>query len=325
MEMSLTSKLGLDEWSASDNFDVASYIGFKFMNQRADKQQTLAKPIELSGINLHNGEAVKLRLSPAEANHGIKFLRSDLKNGSRIITPKANMVTETSMCTSLANEHDGLVSTIEHLMAAFHATGISNCLVEVNGPELPILDGSAAPYVSGICNAGLVNQGIKQKFIRVLKPIKVGDYQRSAQLSPHVNSDDVRLTVDFSIEFEATCIRAQNFYLDVTPSTFEQEISAARTFGFVEHLDALLSQGKAKGASQTNAIVIKNGVVQNPGGLRYSDEFVRHKALDAVGDLYIEGLPLIGVYKGVRAGHDVTNRLMRKLISDPSNYELTEI
>ena len=291
---------------------------------RAPVQQTLAKQIKFVGPGLHSGLVSELRLVPAIAGHGIRFLRTDLFNGARLIVPSALGVSQTQLCTLLSNGDGGEVSTVEHLMAALHATGLSNALIEINGPEVPILDGSSAPFVDAILSAGLMPQDAPKSYLRVKRLVHVGDGNKAVTLSPQEDPLSRDLDLDFTIDFTAACIGRQSFDIRLSLETFCAEVGQARTFGFAEHINALRSRGLARGGSLNNAIIIENEAVKNPEGLRFADEFVRHKLLDAVGDLFIEGLPVIGRYRGVRAGHDITNRAMRILMADPENFEIVQ-
>lgn len=288
-------------------------------------QMTLERQIIFEGFGLHSGAPVTMRLCPAAANHGVRFLRSDLSNGARLIFPSADSVSQTQLCTNLENDQGGSVGTIEHLMAALHAAGLSNVLIEINGPEVPILDGSSEPMLSAILSAGLVSQSERQTYIRVKKSVKITRGEKSVDIQPHKNADDTRLLIDFDINFDTSCIGQQAYSFDLTVENFNHELSAARTFGFLEQLEALQEQGLAKGGNARNAIIVSQGTVTNPEGLRFENEFVRHKALDAVGDLFIQGLPVIGKYKGSRAGHEMTNLAMRALMSNPDNFEYIQI
>jgi len=290
-------------------------------NTRCPNQQTLASQIEIQGPGLHTGRVATLKLIPAPVGHGLRFMRTDLKNGARLIFPRADAVTQTQLCTLLSNSHGGEVGTIEHLMAALHAAGITNLLIEIDGPEVPILDGSSAPFTRAIAEAGIIHQAAKQTFLRVIQSVEVREGEKLARLAPHPHGEDTRLTLDFDIDFSARCIGAQSRSLTLGAANFADQVSAARTFGFVTDLTRLRAQGLAQGGHMGNAIVIDGDEVQNPEGLRFADEFVRHKLLDAVGDLFIEGLPVIGAYTGVRAGHALTNRLMRKLMANPNSFE----
>ncbi len=295
-------------------------LNFGFSDRRPVTQQTLAKPLTFHGRGVHSGRAVTLKLLPAAIDHGIRFFRSDLHNGARLIVPAARHVDETRLCTTLINHEGSGLSTVEHVLAALHGAGVSNCLIDIDGPELPILDGSCQPFTTALSQVGLQDQEAAQTYLRILRPVEVRDGGRVARLRPAAHGSDSRLILNFTIDFDAACIGRQTCTLDLTPKSFATQVSAARTFGFVEQIHTLRRQGLARGASDENAIVVRDGRVQNAEGLRFGDEFVRHKVLDAVGDLFIEGVPLIGIYDGVRAGHTMTNRVMRALMADPQNY-----
>ena len=266
-----------------------------------------------------------MHLIPAPAGHGIRFLRTDLHNGARLILPSAQAVSQTRLCTRLDNVEGGYVSTVEHLLAALHALGLTNLLIEIDGEEVPILDGSSQIFVKAIAEVGLVPQDRRQSYLRITRPVEVREGTRAVQLLPHQDPADTSLSLDFTIDFAAPCIGRQSWSMEVTSATFTDQVSAARTFGFHEEIENLRAKGLAKGGSFSNAIVIADGQVQNPEGLRFADEFVRHKALDAVGDLFIEGLPVIGRYVGTCAGHKMTNWAMRSLMADSDHFERVEI
>ena len=293
--------------------------------QRSAVQQTLAGPIQFRDVGLHSGGMVNLRLVPAPIDHGVRFFRTDLYNGARLVLPRAHGVTQTELCTLIANDEGGQVGTVEHLMAALHAVGLTNVLIEIDGPEVPIMDGSSAPFVAAIMATGLVPQDAPQTYIKVQRTIRITDGQKQACLAPHANVKDSRLLIDFTIDFSAECIGRQSWNLNLTSDNFTHQVGAARTFGFAEQIAGLQRRGLAQGGSMSNAIIVDQGQVKNPKGLRFDTEFVRHKTLDAVGDLFIEGLPVIGAYTGIRAGHGLTNQAMRALMSDPANYTLVHI
>ena len=300
-------------------------LNFAFSAHRSVTQHTLARPLAFHGRGVHSGRAVTVQLLPAAVDHGIRFFRSDLHNGARLIVPSAHQVDDTRLCTTLINQEGSEIGTVEHVLAALHGAGVSNCLIDIDGPELPILDGSSHPFTTALSQVGLQDQAAPQTYLKILRPVEVRDGERVARLSPASGGSDTRLTLNFAIDFDAACIGHQTFTLDLTPESFATQVSAARTFGFVEQIDTLRRQGLIRGASDENAIVVRDGTVQNPEGLRFPDEFVRHKVLDAVGDLFIEGIPLIGIYDGIRAGHEMTNRVMRALMADPQNTRLINV
>lgn len=285
-------------------------------------QQTVSKSIRLKGIGLHTGQLANLHIHPAVEDTGICFLRSDLHNGARHIQARARNVTNTQLCTLLTNGQGGSISTIEHLMAALHALSVHNAIIEIDGPEIPIFDGSSRVFVEAITETGLQQNNVRARGLVVKQELvaKLGDAW--AKLSP---TSDKGLTLDVSIDFDAKCIGQQSAQLELSADGFAASMAAARTFGFREQLETLQSQGRALGGSMDTAIVIADQCVQNPEGLRFANEFARHKLLDAVGDLYIEGLPVFGAFQGHKCGHGVINQLMRNLIDQPKSFEIVEI
>lgn len=279
-------------------------------------QRTLKNPIHCSGIALHCGAHVALSLAPAPAGHGIVFRRSDL--GVSIAAHWNNAV-ESQLCTSLRAPDGTMVNTIEHLMAAFVGCGIDNALVELDGPEVPIKDGSADPFVFLIDCAGVVEQEAPRQEIEVLKTITVGEGDRRATLSPAST-----FSLAFEIDFASAAIRRQRWEGTLEGATFKRELAGARTFGFLEDVEMLRAQGLAQGGSLDNAIVVAGDRVLNEEGLRYRDEFVRHKALDALGDLALAGHRLRGHFTANRTGHAMTLRLLRALFADPSAWRLSQ-
>ncbi|MGH6990250.1 MAG: UDP-3-O-acyl-N-acetylglucosamine deacetylase [Stellaceae bacterium] len=282
------------------------------------RQRTLNSVIRCRGTALHGGEHVTMVFHPAEPGTGILFRRAD--RGGAMLRAHWRSVKESVLCTSIDNG-DGLqVTTIEHVMAALSGLEIDNCIIELDGPEVPAMDGSAAPFVFLFECAGIVEQDAPRRAIEILKPVRVGDAQRSAMLMP---GDD--FTVTFAIDFAASAIRRQNIRLRLDPDTFKREIAPARTFGFLEDVNALRAAGLARGGSMANAIVIGEGRVLNAEGLRFPDEFVRHKALDAIGDLYLAGAPLVGQFSGVRSGHALNRQLLEALFADRAAWAMTDL
>jgi UDP-3-O-[3-hydroxymyristoyl] N-acetylglucosamine deacetylase len=274
------------------------------------RQRTLKNAIRCSGVALHSGAAASIALLPAAAGSGIVFQRTDLP-GAPAVRATWDRVVDTCMCTTLGDGGGVRVGTVEHLMAALAGCGIDNLRVEVDGPEVPIMDGSAEPFVRLIEEAGVVEQESPRRVIRVLKPVAVADGKREASLAPAR-----RLELSVEIDFECGTVAHQAIRLDVVNGTFCRELARARTFGFLSDVARLRAAGLAKGGSLDNAIVISGDKVLNSEGLRYDDEFVRHKALDAVGDLYLAGAPIIGGFRGVCSGHAMNNALLRALFAD---------
>lgn len=281
-------------------------------------QQTINKPITCSGIGVHSGKKVKMRIIPAVVNAGIVFVRSDIKENNLINAVYSNVV-ETTMCTAIANEYGARVSTIEHLMSAFWGCGIDNAVVEVDADEIPIMDGSAAPFVSLIQKAGIRKQPMSRRIIEITKPLKVEVGDKFIELLP---SDHFEITYD--INFVHQAIGEQQFYYNEKDESYHHGISRARTFGFADELEKLKSLGLAKGASLENAIGLDESGIMNKEGLRYKDEFVRHKILDCIGDLYLASLRIKARVHAAKAGHAVHNLLLRKLFAEPQSYRIIE-
>ena len=275
------------------------------------KQKTLKTEIGCTGVALHSGRKTTLTLKPAEENSGIRICRTDLVNGAReIIVNWANVV-DTRLATTVGNDHGATVSTIEHLVAALAGCEIDNVLIEVDGPEIPIMDGSAAPFVFLVECAGTTQQSAHRTAIKILKPITVGDDTRSLSILP---SDEFSL--DFEIDFDSSAIDRQERAFQRVGANFKSDIARARTFGFEQEVDALRNAGLALGGSLDNAVVVSGDTILNEGGLRFDDEFVRHKILDCIGDLYLAGGPVIGEVIASRSGHELNNQLLRAVFAD---------
>ncbi len=280
-------------------------------------EHTLARVAIIAGIGLHTGEMVRMVVRPAPAGTGVVFVRSDITDRDNRVPALAHYVTKTTLGTVITNDAGVSISTIEHVMAAFAALGVDNVHVEVDGPEVPIMDGSALPFVQLLDQAGYRRQMTPQQIIEILKPIEVIEGDKRASLLP---SD--RFEVRFEIDFPGTPIGHQAVDLAITEQSFREELAAARTFGFLQGVEALRKAGLARGGSLDNAIVIDGDHIMNEGGLRFADEFARHKALDAIGDLYVLGMPILGRFEGVRAGHGLNNALVRELLSRPDAYRI---
>jgi UDP-3-O-[3-hydroxymyristoyl] N-acetylglucosamine deacetylase len=280
-------------------------------------QRTLKNVIRATGVGLHTGEKVYLTLRPAPVDTGIVFRRIDLDIPVEV-PARADNVGDTRLSTSL--EKDGAkVSTVEHLMSAFAGLGIDNAYVDLTAPEVPIMDGSAGPFVFLLQSAGIQEQASAKQYIRIRKKLRIDDGDKWAQFKPLEG-----FKVSFTIDFDHPVIKnaVQIATVDFSTTSFVKEISRARTFGFMHDLEALRDAGLARGGSLDNAIVMDNYHILNEDGLRYEDEFVKHKVLDAIGDLYLLGHPLIGEFSAYKSGHELNNRLLRKLIADKSAYEV---
>jgi UDP-3-O-[3-hydroxymyristoyl] N-acetylglucosamine deacetylase len=289
---------------------------------RAGKQTTLKDQAAVSGIGVHSGLPATLTIYPSDADSGIVFVRTSKDDRTeREIRADVRAVTATEFATVLGDANGPLCSTAEHVLAAMSGLGIDNAVIEIDGPEVPIMDGSAEPFVRAIEQAGVVTLGAPRRFIQVLKPVQVAMGDAFGELRPH--TDGFRLEVE--INFDHPLIGRQALALDMDPATFRRELSRARTFGFMRDVAKLWSSGFALGASFENTLVISENRVLNPEGLRYSDEFVRHKALDALGDLALAGAPLLGVFRSVRGGHKLNHAVLHALMSDASAWTTVEV
>lgn len=284
-------------------------------------QKTTVAPAIIAGVGVHTGDRVRLAVRPAPVGTGIVFVRTDITDRDNRIPVSGEAVVDARLNTMIENAAGVRLSTIEHLMAAFAALGVSNAVVEVDGPELPILDGSALQFVQLLDRAGFRKQEAPVRYIEILEPIRVQEGDKSAALLP---CD--RYEMRFEIDFATPVIGNQVVDFVVDEKTFREEIMAARTFGFAHEVEALRRAGLARGGSLENAVVIDGDQILNPGGLRMEREFVKHKALDAIGDLYVLGAPLLGRYEGVKAGHAINNLLVRELLANPQAWrEVTRV
>ncbi|MGH7062208.1 MAG: UDP-3-O-acyl-N-acetylglucosamine deacetylase [Stellaceae bacterium] len=283
----------------------------------ATPQQTLKTAIGCKGIGLHSGRRVAMTLRPAAPETGIVFRRADA--GAEILANWANTIAS-PLCTTLSDGAGVTVATVEHLMAALAGAEIDNAIVELDGPEVPTMDGSAAPFMFLIECAGIVEQDAPRRAIEVLKPVTVGENGAAAALAP-----DRDFSLSFEIDFDNPLIRRQDISVVFDSGTFKKELARARTFGLLDEVDRLRAAGFARGGSLDNAVVVSGDRVLNRDGLRYADEFVRHKLLDAVGDLYLAGGPIIGHFRGMRSGHAHTRRLLAALFADAAAWRFTTI
>jgi UDP-3-O-[3-hydroxymyristoyl] N-acetylglucosamine deacetylase len=275
-------------------------------------QHTLAAPALFAGIGIHTGQRVRVSIRPAPAGAGISFVRSDITGRDNRIDALGDQVVQTRMETVIGNAAGASVATIEHLMAALCALGVDNALIELDGPEVPILDGSAAPFVEILDRAGLRRQEAPRRYIEITQPVEVTDGDKRAALLP---AD--RFEMAFEIAFDSAAVGRQTLEIAVDETSFRTELADARTFGFAHEVEALRAAGLARGGSLENVVVIDGERVLNPEGLRRPDEFVRHKALDAIGDLYLLGAPLIARFEGRYAGHGLNNALVRAVMASP--------
>jgi UDP-3-O-[3-hydroxymyristoyl] N-acetylglucosamine deacetylase len=287
--------------------------------QRPDHhERTVVAPAICAGVGVHTGQRVRLAIRPAAPGTGIVFVRTDITDRDNRIPVSGEAVIDARLNTMVANAAGVRLSTIEHLMAAFAALGVSNAVVEVDGPELPILDGSALQFVQLLDQAGFRAQSTPVRYIEILEPIHVTDGDKHAALLP---CD--RYEMRFEIDFDNAVVGNQVVDFVVDEATFRRDIMAARTFGFAHEVEALRKAGLARGGSLENAVVIDGDEILNPGGLRMEREFVKHKALDAIGDLYVLGAPLLGRYEGYKSGHQMNNQLVRALLANPQAWRET--
>ena len=280
-------------------------------------QNTLKASVTFNGTGLHSGRPVRMVIRPAAAEHGIWFRRTDIAIGDALIPARWDAVERTALCTRLVNGAGASVSTVEHVMAALAGCGVHNALVEIDGPEVPILDGSAAPFVRAILGRGLRPQSVPVRALRILRPVEVSQGDATARLDPART-----LEIDFHIAFDDAAIGVQNKSLVMENGTFVRELCDSRTFCRQSDVDAMHARGLALGGTLDNAVVVDGDRVLSPGGLRHSDEAVRHKMLDALGDLALAGAPILGRYTGHRAGHSLTNTLLRAVFADTRNFRL---
>ena len=287
---------------------------------KAVRQTTLREQIAISGVGVHSGVPVTLTIHPADADTGIVFSRSDEQGREREVRADYRSVTATELATVLGDHSGILCSTAEHVLAALRGLGVDNAFVELDGPEVPIMDGSAAPFVAAIDQVGLVSLNAPRRFIKVLKPVRVAKGEAFGELRPYASG----FRLEIEIDFDNPLIGRQSIATDLEPDTFRRELSRARTFGFMKDVSALWSAGKALGAGFENTVVMSESRVLNAEGLRFPDEFVRHKALDAVGDLALAGAPLLGLYRSVRGGHKLNHAVLTALMSDPSAWTMVE-
>lgn len=279
-------------------------------------QRTLKNTIRATGVGLHSGQKVYMTLRPANVDTGIVFRRTDLDPVVEI-PARADLVTETMLCTGLT-QGAGKVMTVEHLLSALAGLGIDNAYVELSAPEVPIMDGSAGPFVFLLQSAGIQEQAAPKRFIRILREVEVRDGDKIARFSPHEG-----FKLGFTVRFDHPAIPAaqSRAEIDFSTTSYVREVSRARTFGFMRDLEFMRERNLGLGGSMDNAIVLDEFRVLNEDGLRYADEFVRHKILDAIGDLYLAGHPIIGAFEGYKSGHALNNTLVRALLADAGAWE----
>lgn len=281
-------------------------------------QRTLRERVTVSGIGVHSGKPVSVAICPADPDAGISFIRTDLPGSGEVEIPAhIAAVGATELCTVLTSPSGASVATVEHLLAALSGLGIDNALIEIDGPEVPVMDGSAEVFVDAIDQTGMMVQAAARRFLRIRKPIRVEIGESYAEFRPF---DGRRLEI--MIEYDCTVIGRQNVVFDLTASGFRSDVARARTFGYLNSVERLWSAGFALGSSLENSVVIGDGTIINPEGLRYGDEFVRHKVLDAIGDLTLAGAPILGLYRSYRGGHKLNAAALRALLADESAWDI---
>lgn len=291
------------------------------MHQYQPYQRTIKNPISCIGVGLHSGKESTIRLMPAPENHGIVFKRTDIKdNRSNLVKADYKNVICTQLGTTIANKDGIRILTVEHLMAALWGCYIDNCLIEINNEEIPIMDGSGEPFVFLIECSGIQEQQETRQIVEVLKPITVEESYGSISVVPSHN-----FSVDLEINFNDNIIAKQVGRYDSTDFSFKNDLCRARTFGFAHEVEKLRSIGLARGGSLDNAIVVDEEKILNEEGLRYDDEFVRHKILDCIGDCYLSGFYLKGAFKGYKSGHSLNNKLLHALFADPDAWRMSKL
>ncbi len=291
---------------------LATILGFLLQN-------TVKSTVRFSGVGLHSGQAVSLSIHPASADYGVWFRRTDILLGDAMVPARWDLAEHTPLCTRIVNAAGVSISTVEHIMAALTGCGVHNALIEIDGPEVPVLDGSSAEFVRGILDRGVQALSNPVRAIEVLMPVSVSRDEAWARLEP---ADTLK--IDFQIEFDDAAIGVQKKTLNMANGSFVRELCDSRTFCRKADIDMMHAKGLALGGTLDNAVVVDGAEVLSPGGLRHSDEAVRHKMLDALGDLSLAGAPILGLYTGFRAGHTLTNMLLRKMFVTPGAFKIIE-
>ncbi len=281
-------------------------------------QHTLAKSVTIKGIGLHSGTEVTMNVKPAPVNHGISFVRTDMKNSQ--IPAKWDRVVDTRLCTVIGNKEGATIGTVEHIMAALRGCHIDNAIIELNGQEVPIMDGSSSYFVNAFDEVGIKSQMAARRAIKLLKNIEIVEDDKKVSLTI-----GKRPAFEGEIDFSHPEIGNQTYKIEMVNGAFRHNLAKARTFGFIEEVNALRNMGLALGGSLDNAIVLEKDKIMNEDGLRFDDEFIRHKLLDAIGDLYLAGAPIIGTYHGVKAGHAMNNKLLHTMFKDDNAWCWVEI
>jgi UDP-3-O-[3-hydroxymyristoyl] N-acetylglucosamine deacetylase len=283
-----------------------------------NRQQTIAKSASLSGAGVHSGKPATLVVRPAAEGTGVRFVRTDVMDRDPAILALATMVSTTELGTNMTNAAGVSVATVEHFLAACSGLGVDNIIAELDGPELPILDGSSRPFVDLLMQAGVAEQGAPRRVLKILKAVEVTHGDKFARLSPG-NGFEMRVAIDF----QSKAIGRQEIRFAMTPGAFARDVAWARTFGFAHQAEQLHATGKGLGASMDNTIVVEGDAILNPGGLQANDEFVRHKLLDVIGDLFLAGGRIEGLYEGEQPGHALNNRLLRAVFADEASFVWT--
>jgi len=283
------------------------------------RQTSIQTEVELEGIGVHSGAPVTLTLAPAAPDTGIRF---DISRNGKVCAQLAagsDVVKNVTLCTIIGDEHGAIAATVEHLISAIRGLGVDNIIVGMESGEVPIMDGSAAPFVDAIYEAGIVEQTASRRYIKVLKKIRVEEEGAYAELLPHNG-----FHLDVTIDFDSPLIGEQHIAMEVTPDSYARNLSRARTFGFMKDVERLWAAGRALGASLENTVALGDDKILNPEGLRYTDEFVRHKAMDAVGDLALAGAPLLASYRSVCGGHSLNYKAIKTLLADADAWTFVE-
>lgn len=283
-------------------------------------QHTLKNSFTVIGIGVHSGTKATMTVKPAPANHGISFVRTDLTAQDNVIPALWDYVTETRLCTVLDNKMGATVSTVEHILSALASLGVDNAVIDIDGPEVPIMDGSAKVFVEEIDRVGLAKLKSPRRMLKIKKTVSYQEGDKEVFLSP---ADTGHFS--FEIAFDNAIIGRQKYSHRMSEQNYRHDIANARTFGFLHEVEQLRKMGLARGGSLENAVVIDGENVLNPDGLRFKNEFVRHKVLDAIGDIYLAGFPLLGHYHGVKAGHAMNNKALRVLFANPDAFEIVEM
>ena len=327
MDLHLSDKRTFIPFVAGSAASVVAQRGHRVWDEgmswglHASRQTTLRDQVTVTGIGVHSGSPVTLTLHPAEPDSGISFLRCGIDGRDRELKANFRSVMATEFATVLGDRSGPGVSTTEHVLAALRGLGVDNAIIEVDGAEVPIMDGSAAPFVAAIDQVGVVVQSAARRYIQVLKPVRVGKNGCYGELRPHVSG----LRIEAEIEFDHPLVGRQQFAVDVAPDVFRRDLARARTFGFMRDVAKLWSAGYALGASFDNTVVVADDRVLNSEGMRFPDEFVRHKAVDAIGDLALAGAPLLGAYRSVRGGHKLNHAVLTALMADRSAWTYVEL